>query len=354
MTKVVITGGCVSALLVQLLLSPTTFADPGDTGFARLDGDIRPPAFQAHVTTDSSGVNVEISGKETVDGAPGGQQPAARRAQAAGAAAPAPAVVAAPSADAGPTTWSNGSDYHRVTPGGQTVDYVQPSITPSNAAYWNDQSANHVGEAPFLVVVDNQLQGVRWMPDQANINPSLAGGLEPPPPPDTPPAGDGGSHDPHEVAVYLLTHMPLPAIKLRMNPTLGMVAMPGWFWVDGYNGDPIQQSRTVTLPPPAPGLPPTSFTVTVRIWPSKYDWSFGDGASVETHSLGKPYPAESDITHTYQFSSLSFPTGFAVRCTVEWAAEYHVNGGGPQGLPPIHHTYENDFRVQELQPVLTK
>ena len=128
--------------------------------------------------------------------------------------------------------------------------------------------------------------------------------------------------------------MPLPAINVRMNPNLGMVALPGWFWVDGYNGDPIQASKTVTLPPPAPGLPPTSFTVTVRIWPSKYDWS--------------------DIKHTYQFSSLAYPNGFAVRCTVEWAAEYRVNGGGPQGLPAIHHTYEGDYRVQEMQPVLTK
>jgi hypothetical protein len=253
-----------------------------------------------------------------------------------------------------PSAWSDGSDYHRVTGNGQTLDYEPPTITPDNAAYWNDQSANHMGQAPFMVYVDNQLQGVRWMPDQANINPNLAGGLEPPPPADTQPAGDGGSHDPHEVAVYLLTHMPLPAINVRMNPNLGMVALPGWFWVDGYNGDPIQASKTVTLPPPAPGLPPTSFTVTVRIWPSKYDWSFGDGTSVETHSLGKSYPQESDIKHTYQFSSLAYPKGFAVRCTVEWAAEYHVNGGGAQGLPPIHHTYEGDYRVQEMQPVLTK
>jgi hypothetical protein len=129
--------------------------------------------------------------------------------------------------------------------------------------------------------------------------------------------------------------------------------MPGWFWVAGYNGDPIQASRTITLPPPAPGLPPTSFTVTVRIWPSSYHWSFGDGTAIDTHSLGKPYPAQSDIKHTYEFSSLSFPTGFAVRCTVQWSAEYRVNGGGPQALPAIHHTYESDYRVQELQPVLT-
>jgi len=86
--------------------------------------------------------------------------------------------------------------------------------------------------------------------------------------------------------------------------------MPGGCWVAGYNGDPIPASKTVTLPPPAPALPPTTFTVTVRIRPSTYHWSFGDGTSIETHSLGKPYPALSDINHTYEFSLLAFPNGF--------------------------------------------
>ncbi|MDE3075208.1 MAG: hypothetical protein KGJ86_07240, partial [Chloroflexota bacterium] len=80
---------------------------------------------------------------------------------------------------------------------------------------------------------------------------------------------------------------------------------------------------------------------------------FGDGNSLVTQSLGQPYPAESDITHSYEYSSLPFASGFPVRVTVEYDAEFRVNGGGPQGLPPIIRTYEHDYPVQEIQPVLT-
>jgi len=342
----------VASFVATVLATPSSLAQTTDPGRWQIDGYKPQPSFEAHVSSNENGVDVAISGHERVSDGPGSPSNVPPPP---GPAAPAvaPGGQQQAPADPGPRTWSNGSDFHRVDANGQTEDYVPPSITPSNADYWNAQSANHFGEQPFLVSIDGQLQGVRWMPDQANINPNLAGGLEPPPPADTQPAGDGGSHDPHEVAIYLLTHMPLPDIKVQMNPNLGLVAMPGWFWVAGYNGDPIQASRTVTLPPPAPGLPPTSFTVTVRIWPSSYHWSFGDGTSIDTHSLGKPYPAQSDIKHIYEFSSLSFPNGFAVRCTVGWSAEYRVNGGGPQGLPAIHRTYESDYRVQELQPVLT-
>ena len=90
----------------------------------------------------------------------------------------------------------------------------------------------------------------------------------------------------------------------------------------------------------------------VRIWPTRYNWSFGDGSSLVSQSLGKPYPAQSDIQHTYQFSSLGYASGFPVRLTISFAAEYRVNGGAPQGLPTIQRTYETGYRVQEVQSVL--
>ena len=42
-----------------------------------------------------------------------------------------------------------------------------------------------------------------------------------------------------------------------------------------------------------------------------------------------------------------------MRLTVEFTAQYRVNGGAPQALPPIRRTYETRYRVQEVQPVLT-
>ena len=88
------------------------------------------------------------------------------------------------------------------------------------------------------------------------------------------------------------------------------------------------------------------------MWPSGYDWDFGDGRSQTARTLGRRYPEESDIKHTYEYSSLRFPEGFPIRLTVEFSAEFRVNGGPPEGLPPIRRTYESGYRVQEVEPVL--
>jgi hypothetical protein len=59
------------------------------------------------------------------------------------------------------------------------------------------------------------------------------------------------------------------------------------------------------------------------------------------------------VQHTYEYSSLDLPDGFPVRVTADFLAEFSVDGGTFQALPPIRRTYENRFRVQEVQPVLT-
>ncbi len=94
-------------------------------------------------------------------------------------------------------------------------------------------------------------------------------------------------------------------------------------------------------------------TIVVTVRPSRYEWSFGDGTRTVTRSLGKPYPQASDVKHAYEHSSLQAQGGFAVGLTIEFAAEYRVNGGAAQALPPIRQTYESSYRVQEIQPVLT-
>lgn len=190
--------------------------------------------------------------------------------------------------------------------------------------------------------------------------------------PQTPPAlpaeqrpGGGGGLDPHAVAIEILVHVPLPEIRVRVNPGLGLVALPSWFWVEGYAGEPFGASRTVEIPPEVSAQVPLdlvpaddprrqgrSFTVEVRVWASRYDWDFGDGTAAVVGSLGKAYPAESDVRHTYRHSSLPFAGGFPVRLTVEYAAEFRVDGEGPFGLPAVRRTYEAAHRVQEIQAVL--
>jgi hypothetical protein len=209
----------------------------------------------------------------------------------------------------------------------------------------------------YSTLINGEYQGILW-------NPLPPDRTVPPLPADVRPAGSGGL-EPREVALDILSRIPLPDIKIRANPGLGLVNLPGWYWVEGYNGASFGESRTVTIPPivgaevptdvvPAgdPRRQATSFTVEVRVWADRYDWSFGDGAGLTTRSLGRPYPEESDIQHTYQHSSLPFASGFPVRLTVEFGAEYRIDGAGPFGLPSVARTYETTHRVQEIQPVL--
>jgi hypothetical protein len=95
-------------------------------------------------------------------------------------------------------------------------------------------------------------------------------------------------------------------------------------------------------------------TVEVRVYPERYLWQFGDGSPIlQTTSLGLPYPAESEVAHIYRFSSLNFPEGFPLTLVIEWGAEYRVDGGAPQALPPLQRTYLATHRVQEIQPIIT-
>jgi len=140
----------------------------------------------------------------------------------------------------------------------------------------------------------------------------------------------------------VLQRVPLPNVTIRMNPSLGLVAMPGWFWGEGYNGEPFGGSATVG-----------AYTVSVQVEPASYTWDFGDGSTLVSHSLGKPYPAESDIQHTYQYSSLHYASGFPIRLTIQFAASFSVNGGPAEPLTGMTRTYTASYRVQELQSILT-
>jgi len=221
------------------------------------------------------------------------------------------------------------------------------AVGPGNWVTLGEQQ--HPNSVPMAFNVDGQLQDIVWVP--ATGGPAdFQWGLPPAPPPNTIVGGSG--NDPYQVALDVLGHISLPNIELKANPGIGLVAIPGWFWVANYDGAPFGASRTVVIPPAIPGGQPTSFTVTVRVWPAEYDWLFGDGGSLATHSLGQPYPAESDVTHTYEFSSFRFSDGFPVDLTVQFAAQYQVNGGAPQPLPTIRHTYENTYPVQEAQAIL--
>ncbi len=152
---------------------------------------------------------------------------------------------------------------------------------------------------------------------------------------------DGAGVDPVAVALELLNHLPIPDVAIQANPATGLVALPSWFWIDGYDGSPISSSDSLS-----------GMTVDVEIEPLVYRWSFGDGTTAETTSLGQRYPAESDIRHVYEQSSLAAGGAYTVTVDVTFAARYRVNGGAWEALEPITRSFSNDYPVQQLQSVL--
>ncbi|MDI6857199.1 MAG: hypothetical protein QME71_02665 [Dehalococcoidia bacterium] len=204
------------------------------------------------------------------------------------------------------------------------------NIGNASREWFERESAFHPGEAPWVVRCDNGFFGIVWL--------SI----------DTQPADieivviQGDSVDPATVAVELLDHVPVPGIIIGVNPATGLVAVPSWFWIEGYDGAPIVASDTLG-----------GVTVEVEVAPTGYRWSFGDGATLDTASRGQPYPQESDIRHTYEQSSLSVGGSFAVTVEVSFSARYRVNGGPWQPLDPITRSFTGAYPVQQLQSILT-
>lgn len=152
---------------------------------------------------------------------------------------------------------------------------------------------------------------------------------------------DGDAVDPVSVALELLNHLPIPDIAIEANPSTGLVALPSWFWIDGYDGTAIRSSDSLG-----------GVTVEVEVQPLHYRWSFGDGAIAETTSLGQRYPDESDIQHVYEQSSLATGGTYSITVEVTFAAQYRVNGGAWEVLDPITRSFSSDYPVQQLQSVL--
>jgi len=351
-------------VVLSAMLPSTAFADGPPPGTFNPVGNT--PVVHVSVTTRPDGAYIEITVHQSVPGATDRRSPAAPTP---GALAP---VVPTPSTDATPSQpsqknrfWSDATGVYEQTADGNLIYVTIPNF--SSAIDWAAQLKSHPNQTPYTLYVNNQFQGIIWI---ANAPTTSSIRLGPPPAmqpvPGDPPAGNGSSTDPFQVALSLLDHVPLPNIRLKENPGLGLVNLPGWFWIAGYNGKPFGASQTVTIPPavganvpfsqvPAndPRRQPTSFTVSVRIWPNSYQWSFGDGAALDTQSIGQAYPAQSDIQHTYQYSSLHTAHGFPLQVTVTFSASYQVNGGAAIGLPAISHTYTANYPVQEAQSLLT-
>ena len=351
----------LTVILVWLLLITSTASAQGQDGTFWPDAnkpssgtqveyrvENRPDGVYVHITLRRSDPGSHEPGGQPVGYVPNEPPPASG-----GSSAPPASAM---------REWTDNTGYHRIAADGQRVDAMPPNISSATRDSWLAQMGTHPNERPYLLYINGQFQGLIWVPDTtSNVN--LV--VDQPPSPPALPGGNANSADPREVALDALGHLPFPNVQLKANPGLGLVAVPSWFWVEGYDGQPIGISRTVTVPPEVgPEVPlttvpatdprrlPTAFTVEVRVTPGSYDWSFGDGATLTANSLGQPYPAESEIKHTYEHSSLPYAGGFPLRLTVRFDTEFRLNGGGWVGLPAAERLYETAYRVQEMQPVL--
>ncbi len=230
-----------------------------------------------------------------------------------------------PGSSGEPGSSSGGADYSTWS---CTADLM--SIGQAMLDWFLKEAPKHPGEAPWVVRCNNDFIDIVWLP--INIQPADIQIV----------VGPGEPVDPVSIALELRDHVPVPDITVGVNPGVGLVAVPSWFWVEGYDGAPIQTSETLG-----------GTTVEVEITPNGYRWTFGDGATIETDSLGQRYPSVSDIQHAYEQSSVSTNGAFAVTVTINFSVQYRVNGGAWQALDPITRSFTSPYPVQQLQSILT-
>ena len=205
--------------------------------------------------------------------------------------------------------------------------------------------------------------------------------------------------DPRPLALRMEAELPPPELRIGMNPARGMVAVPTWFWVEGYDGGLLSESETVveahepctlrvirecsrdcavldTDGRPAIAqsctVETTTFVVDVRLWPSHFAWDFGDGHNRDItcrdlgdcgDALGQPFvdsAHESPIKHPYQWSSLgvngaqdAYTINLGITFGARWRVSVNGSGAGWQSLPERKLTWTANHQVQEAQAVLT-
>lgn len=115
----------------------------------------------------------------------------------------------------------------------------------------------------------------------------------------------------------------------------GVTGITSYFWVEGYSGAPITDS-----------LSGAGVTVAVQVTLGSVTWDFGDGTPPTTGSLGEAWPARSSVHHTYRDRG-----DRAVTVTITMPAQFSVNGGAAQALPPVVRTATIPYRVDEIQAV---
>ncbi len=147
----------------------------------------------------------------------------------------------------------------------------------------------------------------------------------------------GPTVSPYQLALSVRDRLDLPPGKIGINPARSLVGLDTWYWYAGYDGRPL--TKTVS-----------EFGVSVQVEarPTRYRWDFGDGTTLTSRDLGRPYPARSTVRHTYQ---AAIPK-VTVACWFDFTVRYRVGAGPWTPLPALRRTATASFEVAESQSVI--
>jgi hypothetical protein len=174
---------------------------------------------------------------------------------------------------------------------------------------------------PFLLWCGDEMRGLVWL--------DMSGG------------GPAPSLYPETIAMHIRDEIPVPNAEIRINPDRGLVGVDSWFWIEGYDGSPIEDSTDAF-----------GQLVEVEARVTNYEWSFGDGDTIEARTPGRSYPHRSEIRHIYQGSSAGLASGYPVEVTFTFEVRYRVDGGGWIELPGITRVAGTSYPVRESQAVI--
>ncbi|MBW8825284.1 MAG: hypothetical protein JF603_02880 [Acidobacteria bacterium] len=128
------------------------------------------------------------------------------------------------------------------------------------------------------------------------------------------------------------------SIDIRPNHA-GVVAVPAYYWVTGYDGGDVSQTDTVG------GI---DITVTAHL--TNVVWNFGDEADSQHGGLGQPWPQRSDVHHSYRYPA---PAGdpYVITATLWFQPTFTVGGQPGAALDPFPVTFTRAYPVREIQAV---
>jgi hypothetical protein len=177
------------------------------------------------------------------------------------------------------------------------------------------------GLDPYFLWCGNEMRGLVWLdPNAGGAVPAL---------------------DPQTIAMHLRDQIPVPNADIRINPNRGLVGVDSWFWIDGYNGSPIEESTNAF-----------GQRVEVEARVTRYEWSFGDGKTLVAKTVGRSYPHRSQIRHVYERSSAGLASGYQVEVSFSFSVRYRIDGGGWIDLPGISRVAGAAYPVRESQSVI--